>query len=246
MAFEAVGSTNARALEAARSGDPGPLWITADQQTEGRGRRGRSWDSPPGNLYASLLVVEPSPVEHLSNLPLVVAVGVADGIARLDGIDPSAVRIKWPNDVLLGDAKCVGILIESERLVGGLNAVVIGCGVNLENAPQGQAYPVTSLRKAGAKGGIESVFDALAGGVEAALRRWDRGRGFDDLRQEWIARSKGIGEPCTVNLSDRSVSGRFVQLDEAGRLVLETADGRREVFSAGDLFFPASVLSPAR
>ncbi len=237
MAFETVGSTNNRAMEAARAGDPGSLWVTADEQSEGRGRRGRGWSSPPGNLFASLLVIEPSPMEHLGNLPLVVAVGVRNGLAALPGLESTTIGIKWPNDVLADGAKCVGILIESERLASGANAVVIGCGVNLEHAPQGQPYAVTSLRERGANAGVEEAFVALAGGVEDALRLWDRGRGFSDIRQEWLAHARGVGEACRVNLPDRLIEGRFVELDARGRLVLEKADGSRETISAGDVFF---------
>lgn len=163
---------------------------------------------------------------------------------RLPGIDGDAVRIKWPNDILLDGAKCVGILIESERLAHGPAAVAIGAGVNLDPPGATDAnYPIAALREHGFRGPTDSAFEALAGGVEGALARWDRGRGFAGIRAEWIERAKGIGEPARVNLSDRSVEGRFVELDESGRLVLETAGGRREVFSAGDLFFSA-VAAP--
>lgn len=184
-------------------------------------------------------------MEHLANLPLVVAVGVADGIGRLPGVDPDAVRIKWPNDILLEGAKSVGILIESERLAAGTLAVAIGTGVNLASPGRTDAsYPIAALREHGFTGTIDEAFEGLADGVEAALRRWDRGLGFEGIRAEWIARAKGIGEPVRVNLSDRSVDGRFVELDASGRLVLETSRGTREVFSAGDLFF-SNMASPA-
>ncbi len=183
-------------------------------------------------------------MEHLANLPLVVAVGVADGIGRLPGIDPDAVRIKWPNDILLHGAKCVGILIESERLEGGRLAVGVGAGVNLDAPGATQAaYPIAALREHGFSGALDEAFEGLATGVEAALHRWDRGRGFAAVRAEWLARAKGIGEPVRVNLADRSVDGRFVELDGSGRLVLETSSGKREVFSAGDLFF-SGVAAP--
>lgn len=241
IAFDEVGSTNVRALEAASAGDPGPLWVTAERQTAGRGRRGRAWESPTGNLYASLLLLDPAEPAALANLPLVVAVGVREGLASLPGIDPDRVSLKWPNDVLLDGAKCVGILIESERLPNGSNAVVIGSGVNVEWAPEGQPYAVASLRGAGVEISRDTVFDHLATGVETALRRWDRGRDFEAIRRDWIAHAVGIGRPCTVNLPTRSVHGRFRELDESGRLILERDDGAREAISAGDVFFqPAS------
>ncbi|MFD2235855.1 biotin--[acetyl-CoA-carboxylase] ligase [Aureimonas populi] len=240
MAFEAVESTNARALEAALAGDPGPLWVTAERQTSGRGRRGRAWASPSGNLYASLLLLDPAPRELLGNLPLVVAVGVRAGLASLPGVADERVRIKWPNDVLVGGGKCVGILIESESLGAGANAVVIGCGVNVASAPLGAPYTVSSLQGEGSRASVDDVFEHLASGVEEALRRWDRGRGFEAIRRDWIAHAIGIGEACTANLTTRSIEGRFIELDKDGRLVLETGDGIREAISAGDVFFEAN------
>ena len=245
LAFEEVGSTNTLALEAARAGDPGPLWITAARQTQGRGRRGRSWDSRPGNLYASLLLIDPAPLDRLSTLPLVVALGACEGVARLPGIEPDRVRIKWPNDVLVGGAKCIGILIETERLPEGGQAVVVGCGANVEVVPEDVPYPVTGLRREGATGLLPDIFDCLAGGIESNLRVWAAGEGFPQIREGWLRRAVGLGEPCRVNLPHRSVEGVFKELDAGGRLVLQSDDGAVQSFAAGDVFLlgPGALLS---
>ncbi|KQQ91440.1 biotin--[acetyl-CoA-carboxylase] ligase [Aureimonas sp. Leaf324] len=238
LALDEVGSTNAVALEAARAGDPGPLWITAARQSAGRGRRGRSWLSERGNLFATLLIVDPSTDQHVVDLPLVVALGVRNGLAELPGIDPAVVGIKWPNDILIGGAKAVGILLESERCPGGHRSVAIGCGVNVETGADGTPYSVTSLRDAGFRGDLATVFEHVAAGVEAALELWDAGRQFDEVRARWLRHSVGRGETCRVNLPDgSSVEGIFVDLDPGGRLVLGLANGERRHFSAGDLFF---------
>lgn len=240
LALGEVGSTNATALAAAQAGDPGPLWVTADRQLAGRGRRGRAWDSPAGNLYASLLLIDPSSLENLANLPLVVAVGVHDGLGKLAGIDAARLRLKWPNDVLLDGAKCVGILIESERLANGTMAVVAGFGVNVVVAPDaGPTYRTMSLRDAGGPSDLGLVFAALADGVEAALAHWRRGNSFGRIRDAWLEAATGLGERCMVNLPDRSVSGRFVGLERDGRLILEAEGGSRTTYSAGDVFFAA-------
>lgn len=236
LALDEVGSTNVVALEAARAGDPGPLWITAVRQSAGRGRRGRAWASEAGNLYASLLVIDPARADDLLNLPLVVALGVRNGLASLTSNDRPPVTIKWPNDILIDGAKSVGILLESERLADGRMAVVIGCGVNIEHCPDGLAYPVTSLRRAGIDAGVEATFDAVAHGVEQALALWQGGRNFPAVREGWLSHAAGVGGPCTVNLSDGSVTGRFAGLDADGRLILEEEGGRRRSISAGDLF----------
>ncbi|WP_182087053.1 biotin--[acetyl-CoA-carboxylase] ligase [Aureimonas sp. ME7] len=242
LAFDDVASTNLVALEAARSGDPGPLWVTAAVQTAGRGRRGRVWQSERGNLYATLLLLDPAPDSEITNLPLVVALGVRNGLATLPGVDPDRVRIKWPNDVMVDGAKLVGILLESETVAPGRRAVVIGCGVNVELDFAGAAYPTTTLRSQGFKGTIDDVFSALASGVEAALEIWSSGRQFQVIRREWIRHSIGKGEPCRVTLpSGEAIEGRFADLDADGRLILEREGGERRVFSAGDLFFLRSA-----
>lgn len=235
--FAEVGSTNTIALEAARSGDPGPLWVTAERQSAGRGRRGRTWVSERGNLYASLLLIDPAPVAALANLPLVIALGVRDGLASLAGLDDRAVGIKWPNDILVNDRKAVGILLESERLPDGRQAVVAGCGINVAHGPSDLNYEVATLRGAGVTASLDTIFVRLADGVEAALDSWASGRHFGHIRARWLAHARGLGASCRVNLPDgSSVSGIFRDLDADGRLLLELADGTLRPFSAGDLF----------
>ncbi len=243
MAMEEVGSTNTVALQAARAGDPGPLWVTAERQSAGRGRRGRPWSSAAGNLYSSLLLIDPAEPSVLGQLPLVIALGVRRGLARLPGLDEDRVRIKWPNDLLIDGAKCVGILIEAERLSDGRHAVIVGCGVNVATAPHDAPYAVTTLRGAGSTAGVAETFEALASGVEAALDIWAAGRHFSHIRAEWLAGSVGLGQPCRVNLSDRTLEGRFADLDETGRLILETEDGRSVEISAGDVFLLPRAMS---
>ncbi|WP_062116383.1 biotin--[acetyl-CoA-carboxylase] ligase [Aureimonas sp. AU40] len=236
LALGEVGSTNSVAMDAARAGDPGSLWITAERQSAGRGRRGRPWSSDTGNLYASLLLIDPAPVASLGQLPLVIAVGMRRALCSLQGIDADRVRIKWPNDLLLDGAKCAGILVESERSPDGRQAVVVGCGLNVELCPDDAPYAVTTLRRAGSAASVRETFLALADGVEWALDLWRRGRHFSDIREEWMAGAAGLGQTCRVNLSDRTLEGRFADLDESGRLVLETQDARRLEISAGDVF----------
>lgn len=239
--FEEVGSTNTVALEALRAGDPGPLWITAERQTAGRGRRARTWVSEPGNLFASLALVDPAPIGSLGNLPLVVALGVRNGITALPYPAAPQIAIKWPNDVLAGGRKVAGILIESERGTDGRMAVVVGCGVNVASFPTDTPYPVTGLAREGCRAGVAAVFESVASGIEEALALWDRGRNFAAIRTAWLERAIGLGAPCRVNLADRSVDGVFRNLDDAGRLVLTQDDGTVLTISSGDVFPLASA-----
>ncbi|APG90701.1 biotin--[acetyl-CoA-carboxylase] ligase [Sinorhizobium americanum] len=229
-------STNSECLARAREGDPGNLWITAARQTGGRGRRGREWFSEPGNLYASLLLVDPAPVKHLHSLPLAAAVAVHRAIRRVMPPGSPEVAIKWPNDILIDGRKTCGILLEGEALPDGRHALVIGCGVNVAVMPATGLYPVTSLRQEGATISADELFAHLFVTMAEALSTWDRGAGIAAIIDQWKAAAKGIGEAITVNLPDRSLSGRFVGIDEDGRLLLDTGSGAPLAIAAGDVF----------
>src|SRR4051794_28429223 len=111
-----LGSTSAEALARACAGDRGPLWVTAGRQTAGRGRRGNAWSSPPGNLYASLLLTDAAPPRHLPELCFVVALAVRDAVCAAAPALAARLKVKWPNDLLLDGGKIVGILIEAESV----------------------------------------------------------------------------------------------------------------------------------
>ncbi|WEX78617.1 biotin--[acetyl-CoA-carboxylase] ligase [Sinorhizobium numidicum] len=230
-------STNSECLARAREGDPGNLWITATRQTGGRGRRGRAWFSEPGNLYASLLLIDPAPVERLHSLPLAVAVAVHRAIHRVMPPGSADVAIKWPNDILIDGRKVCGILLEGERLPDGRHALVIGCGINVAVIPEEALYPVTSLRREGATISPDELFAHLFATMAEALSVWYRGAGVGVIIDQWRAAARGIGEPITVNLPDRSLSGRFAGIDQDGRLMLDTGSGTLQAIAAGDVFF---------
>lgn len=230
-------STNSECLARAREGDPGNLWITATRQTGGRGRRGRAWFSEPGNLYASLLLIDPAPVERLHSLPLAAAVAVHRAIRRVMPPGSPEVAIKWPNDILIDGRKTCGILLEGEGLPDGRRALVIGCGVNVATMPLEALYPVTSLRREGSTVSPVELFAHLFVTMAETLSLWDRGAGIASIIDQWRASAKGVGETITVNLPDRSLSGRFVGIDEDGRLLLDTGAGAPQAIAAGDVFF---------
>src|SRR3989304_3481056 len=133
ITYETLGSTNAEALALARTGERGPLWITAATQTAGRGRRGNSWTSPPGNLYATPLIADPSAPEHAPQLSFVAALALHDAITECAAQLGPMLKVKWPNDLLIGGAKVAGILIEGESEPA--FAVAIGIGVNCAAHP---------------------------------------------------------------------------------------------------------------
>jgi BirA family biotin operon repressor/biotin-[acetyl-CoA-carboxylase] ligase len=230
----AVGSTNTEGLARARAGERGALWMTAASQSEGRGRRGRSWVSEPGNLYASLLLSEPSHPARFAELSFVAGLALHDAIAgRIPGL-AARLSLKWPNDLLIDRCKVAGILIEGEGA-----AVVIGIGVNCLSHPPGTDFPATDLAAAGVRASAETVFGALTGAMTARLAQWDRGTGFAAIRSEWLARAAYLGKPIRLTLPDRQVAGVLETIDESGRLVLRLPDGTMQAVAAGDVVMAA-------
>lgn len=143
-------------------------------------------------------------------------------------------RLKWPNDVLLGGAKIAGILIESAALPQrAVLAAAIGVGINVALAPQDTGRPVAALGLA--PDARAAVFEELARAFGTWLGRWDEGRGFAGLRDAWLARAHVIGEPLNVSLNGSSIGGRFHELDERGALQLRTDTGVVITVNAGDI-----------
>jgi BirA family transcriptional regulator, biotin operon repressor / biotin---[acetyl-CoA-carboxylase] ligase len=238
--LDSVDSTNAEALRRAHDGARGPLWVVAATQTAGRGRRGRAWVSPAGNLYASVLLIDPAPAAAAPQLAFVAGLAVHDACAALAPGLADALRLKWPNDLLCRGAKIAGILIEGEggpSIEGGAGVVaVIGIGVNCGHHPDAVEYPATNFAAQGAPVAAPALLEALRRTMAARLGEWDRGAGFAAIRSAWLARAAGLDQRMRARLPDREATGVFEALDEAGRLILRLADGRREVITAGEVF----------
>lgn len=234
--FGAVTSTMNEGRVLAASGETGPVWIVADSQSGGRGRHGRVWTSPPGNLYASLLLTEPCPQARAPELGFVAGLALHDAIRHLSGLEAPDLALKWPNDVLLRGAKLAGLLLEGQVSPGsGIFTVVIGMGVNVQSAPEDTSYPATALSAAALDVTRDSVFTALSDTFAAWFARW-RDSGFAPVREAWLQRAAGCGERVTIRLPAGPVSGEFREIDASGRLILLTS-GHQRVIDAGDLFF---------
>lgn len=231
--YETLGSTNAEALARARSGERGALWISARTQDAGRGRRGSAWTSTPGNLFATLLLGDPSPPPLAPQLSFVAALALHDAVAECAAQVGPLLKVKWPNDLLLGGAKLAGILIEGESAPA--FAVVIGFGVNCATHPDNTPYPATDLAAAGALVGPASLLAALAQAMPRRLVQWARGDGFAGIRADWLKRAAGLGQDIRVRLPEREFSGRFEGLDDAGHLVVRGPAGLVAV-TAGEVF----------
>ena len=235
-----TGSTNTDALNAARAGDPGRSWFTAERQAEGRGRLGRNWVSEPGNLYASVLLLDPAPVARIGTLPFVCALALHATLTELPGVKRDAIKLKWPNDLLANGAKISGILLENTKLPEGKLAVVCGFGVNIAHHPQAALYPTTDLKTLGIEISPAALHHALAQNLAELLQVWSSGQNFAAIRTEWLAHAANLGSEITVNLPTERLTGKFFDMDSSGCLVLGLADGSQKLISAGDVFFPAN------
>lgn len=230
-----VVSTMEEARRARVQGEPGRLWIVARSQGGGRGRHGRPWTSPPGNLYASLLLTDPCPAPLAPQLGFVAGLAVHDAVSRVLGDAAPRIALKWPNDLLIGGAKTAGLLLEGE-IRGGALDVVIGIGVNVASCPSDTPYPATFLKHHRPEASVEAVLAGLSDAWVKRFETWSRPGGFGPTREAWLERAAFLGEVITLRLAEGPLSGRFAGLDPSGRLELETDAGRRLV-DAGDLFF---------
>jgi BirA family biotin operon repressor/biotin-[acetyl-CoA-carboxylase] ligase len=232
-ARDSVGSTNDEARALATAGAPHGTIVWARRQDAARGRRGRAWSSPEGNLACSAILRPQVPFSRAGELTFVVAVAVADAVAGF-GLEP---KLKWPNDVQIAGDKLCGILLEAavapDRSV---DWIVAGIGVNVAHHPQLADYAATSLHAAGARDAtVEAVLERLAAALDRRLAEWRAG-GFDATRAAWLQRAVGLGARITVRLETETLEGVFEQIDASGALVLRTDTGRHSI-TAGDVFF---------
>ncbi len=238
----AIDSTNEEARRRALAGDPGGLWIVAGEQSAGRGRRGRNWVSPKGNLHASALLIDPCPQARSPQLGFVAGVALARAAEDLGAAE---VRLKWPNDLVLNGAKCAGLLVEGLSLADQRMACIVGIGINCARAPEGVGYPTAVLSRDDA-GAIRAsdLFERLMKRFAEALDLWAQGEGFAAIRAAWLVRAAGIGSLVRIDDARGRREGAFEGLDADGRLLFRGAGGI-EAIEAADLWIsPASDGAP--
>jgi BirA family biotin operon repressor/biotin-[acetyl-CoA-carboxylase] ligase len=236
--LDEAGSTNTEAFKRAAAGEAGPLWIMARRQTQGRGRSGRHWTSESGNLYASLLQRLACPQSVVHQLSLLAGVAVVEAIAAAaGGTGIVGLRLKWPNDVLIGEAKCAGILPESHSAGVGTAevVVVIGIGINLASHPSGLGRAATDLAAHGVNVTPEAMLGILAQTIQRWLGVWDCGRGFAAVRAAWLERGGTVGESLTVDTGRERIAGTFLDLDASGALVMRDTLGLERKLTFGDV-----------
>lgn len=218
----------------------GPVWIMAHHQTAARGRRGRAWANPKGNLAATLLLRPQGSPEQAALRSFVAALALFDACVAVTG-RAAGLSLKWPNDVLLNGGKLAGILLESTGQGRGVSHLAIGIGVNLTEAPgadavePGAVRPVSLLSETGAHVEPEDFLTELAAAY-AVLETQFTTYGFDPIRTAWLSRAARLGEVITARAGNSETLGTFETVDADGNLVLHTAKGRVSI-PAADVFF---------
>lgn len=235
--FEKTDSTNLQARALAEQGAAEGLVVIADQQSEGKGRMGRFWVSPPRvNLYLSVLLRPAIELQNVTQITFLSAVAVAEAIEASGSFKP---QLKWPNDVLLNGKKVAGLLNELNAETEQLHFLILGIGVNLnmtnDQFPSNLRAPATSLLIEGSREVSRLVF------VRTLLEHIDRlyrlylAEGFSPILQAWEKRCRMIGRKVEVDFQHSRLVGTVKGLDEAGALMLSLANGAEERILAGDV-----------
>ncbi|WP_226017038.1 biotin--[acetyl-CoA-carboxylase] ligase [Novosphingobium sp. FKTRR1] len=226
-----IGSTNAALLARLASGDaPGEGdWLVADRQVSGRGRAGRVWTDGFGNFMGSTIVHLQSSDPPPQTLSLVAGVALHDTVAaHCPGLADLA--LKWPNDLLAGGAKLAGILLERQG-----DAVVVGIGVNLAQAPDVPGRSTAALAELGFPIARDAFAQLLDQRWQLALARWHSGD-WSGLRADWLAAAHPVGTLLSAHDHDHGqVTGAFAGIDPFGVALLRLADGKVHAIHAGDL-----------
>ena len=227
-------STNEQAKLLVEAGIKDKIVIRADMQTNGKGRNGRHWQSPRGNLACSIISCPNVQPSRLSELSFVAAVALRRCIAK--AVPNGSVKIKWPNDLLVSDSKISGILLEIARGVDSpKTSVIVGVGVNVASAPMNLERPVTFLRAYNNNITCDELFSELIENFIEIEKQWIC-LGLGPILTEWLDYAVGLGQKITVRKGDSELEGVFESLDKHGALMLRGADGKIDKISAGDIF----------
>lgn len=249
--LEKVASTN---QEAARFLNEGAAFdrsvITAKEQAAGRGRGSRVWESPLGNLYATLVLKPDRPEMEWGQLCFVLSLAIAEALKSILS-NKSQVQVKWPNDVLVNAKKISGILLEAHQTPSGQKVMLVGFGVNCRTHPEGALFPATDLILEGAKqqdATPESVLALILQQFEPLYQNW-LALGLKNIRPEWLNLAKNLDETISIRVSEflpdgGKITGTFIGVDEeSGALLLKENDGLVHRITHGDVFFPEKSKS---
>ncbi|MEO9958769.1 MAG: biotin--[acetyl-CoA-carboxylase] ligase, partial [Nisaea sp.] len=216
----------------AQNGAPNRTLVWARSQNAGRGRLGRTWHSPEGNLYTTALLDPGLPLSRLQELSFVASLAVHDTVSGL--LSDVDLVLKWPNDVLLGGAKISGILTET-RVCGDHVAALLGVGINLAHAPEAARYPTTSLADhLAVPPTVEGLLDLYLTALSARYALWCSA-GFAPIRAAWSERSRWIGQRVSVENGEQKIVGRYDGVEADGAMLVTVDSGEKHRISAGDV-----------
>lgn len=228
-----LASTSDLVRQRARDGAAEGLVVVAGRQLAGRGRHGRGWQSPAGNLYLTLLLRPGVPAVQAAGLSLVTGVALARACLDL-GVPRERLYLKWPNDLLVDEGKVAGILLETDAdETGGVAWLSIGIGVNVRHAPELPDRPTTCLASVLPDLAPDQVERHLLARLAEGYAAW-QARGMAPIVEAWLALGATRGAPMTVKLGDRIVSGRYDGIDQDGALLLDCGQVMR--VTAGEVF----------
>lgn len=242
LAYECVDSTNEEAKRLAEGGAAHGAVIWAKEQTAGRGRMQREWQSKSGNLYVSLLLAPKCPLAQAAQLSFVAAVAAVEA---LQPVLPSGGKFqcKWPNDVFYDGKKLGGILLESfttqpEDGKGKPKQwVIAGMGINIDHYPKDTLYPATCLKEAGVE--LVSAKIVLTRFIESFITQYDLWvrEGFSPIREAWLKHAYGLGSEVEIHSSDEVVKGTFTGMSDTGEMLVKGEDEQEQRINSGDVFF---------
>ncbi|GAA4666259.1 biotin--[acetyl-CoA-carboxylase] ligase [Bartonella pachyuromydis] len=243
-AYGSVDSTNLVALKKAQTGHKGYLWVVAQEQTQGRARRGRTWSSPKGNLYSSLLLIDDIVHHTAAQLGFVAGISVVEAIKQFIETEKQTndiVSLKWPNDILLKGAKSSGVLLEILKLPSKQNALVIGIGINVKYHYEHAPYLTSSLNNIGLHVETEQLFTVLTEYFAKNYLLWKQFGGCDIIREKWLLYSAHLGKHVKIVNDEKIIEGIFDGLDRDFNCIIKQKNGETSIITAGDVHFGSAA-----
>ncbi|WP_180753563.1 biotin--[acetyl-CoA-carboxylase] ligase [Bartonella tribocorum] len=242
--YESIDSTNLIAQQKAQTGHQGYLWIVAQEQLQGRARRGRTWSSPKGNLYSSLLLIDDIVYQTAAQIGFVAGVSVVEAIKQFIKDEKQTndiVSLKWPNDILLRGAKSSGILLEIFKLPSQQYALVIGIGINVKYNYENAPYPTSSLQDIGLHIEAEQLFTVLTESFSRNYLLWKQSKGREIIRNKWLLYSAHLGKHVKVVNDEKIIEGIFDGLDRDFNGIIKQKNDQRTIITAGDVHFGSAA-----
>lgn len=240
LIFDRIDSTNDEAIRLLKAGVRGNFVIIAREQNKGKGQKGKSWQSINGNLHASILIKSDLSFDRLKELSFLTAVAIHDAILECisDLKAPTAnINLKWPNDILIGNKKVAGILLEAIK-VDNKNYLVIGIGANTHFVPKIEGVEVTSLLNEGViLRNSDDFLSKIMDNFQFYYDKWQTKGDFSVIRDAWLKSAYNLNKSITLNNGVQLISGVFKGIDQEGAICVELSNGQQQCFSSGEVTY---------